>query len=31
MTVTTPLFKKHKTEREEFVSDFMEMIKRDNI
>lgn len=29
--VLTPLFKKHKAEREEFVSDFMEMIKRYNI
>lgn len=29
--VLTPLFKKYNTEREEFVSDFMEMIKRYNI
>lgn len=31
MTDSTPLFKKHKSEREEFVSGFMEMIKRYNI
>lgn len=31
MTVSTPLFKKHKSEREEFVFGFMEMIKRYNI
>lgn len=31
MIVTTPLFKKHKAEREELVSGFMEMIKRYNI
>lgn len=31
MTDSTPLFKKYKSEREEFVSGFMEMIKRYNI
>lgn len=31
MIVSMPLFKKHKAEREELVSGFMEMIKRYNI